>query len=155
MLADESGLVLEGKGSKMSANGKLLGFPVKASIASLLIVKALNIDFYTAQPVDVKNLSKSLYERKAKDKFFVVEHEGKSGGSAMAGVLGGAIGGAIHGALTAGKGDKNSGGAFTLSITLSGKDSESDVKKKHQEILVALEDSLKQMGITPPVIAEV
>jgi len=155
LIAEQSGLSIEGKGSKASAHGALLGFPVTATVTSLMMFgNQLNVDFGTAQPVEVKQLAKVLYTHKAKDKFFVSKCEEKeSTGSMIAGQFG-LIGGLVHGAVTAGKGISKPQpvGAFTLLITY-GKESELEIIEKYHEVLAALEVSLSQMGITPHIFA--
>ncbi|MCL1992015.1 MAG: hypothetical protein FWG66_03595 [Spirochaetes bacterium] len=149
IISEQAGFSLEGHGNKSSASGKLLGFPVTATVATqMLMPDTLTIVFHTEQAIDLKKLEQTFEEQieksAHKNLFAVQKSQGKSKGAAIAGMLGGAIGGAIHGALTGG----GKGGDFELLITM-GKDDEGIVIAKYQEALAALELALKQMGIAP------
>jgi len=156
LIAKESNLTIGGKEKKPIAYGTMFGYPVVVYTRSLgLFGKQLKVDFGISEYVKPKELAKVVYSHKAKDKFFIQEYESNDlTGAMIAGAVGG-VGGVLLGDPQ-GKGEVKerallgNQGMFTVLLTLGGI-SEQDLIIKYREIMSAVEASLKQMGLNPPV----
>lgn len=156
LIANDSGLTLDGKEKKPFAFGTLIGYPVIVYTRSLgFFGKQLKIDFGTAEVVNIKELKKAVYRHKAKDKFFIMPYESNDLTDAIiAGAVGGAGGVLIGDPMGKGEIKERSllgnSGMFSVLFTI-GRLKEQDILVKYREIIAAVESSLKQLGITPPV----